>query len=483
MGLLDIFKAKPVVKPRLASFASNNDVVSRGSYLLAQKYDNRRQESQVYLDAYLHGPWVKPCVDMIARSASKNWRLVPADNKNELVDPVAVAPILDFLNAPNDIDTWASLSAKIVRDMIVQGSCMLYIGRSAVDKTAVTDAVTKAFLPYANGITNIDQEIQDVVGEVAIDGLPVWLKVLPFQQMEVIPDSDGRIVEYQQWTIDGRRIRFQPAEIIHIFHPLSSSSTYGDSVLTPLVQIITTDALIDRRQKKILQGDIVLDALFTLPDGTNEEDVKRVYEHLNVMYKKNGADATFFVSSGDIKYENVSKSKDGDFLKQGEDNRNTIAMHLGISLSVMGDTTGSSSTYGAGTDNALRNYLENTVRPLTNHIEHFCNRDILAAFGNVGLNYVLEYVLEDADDAADIETMYSIAIANGTMTRNEKRQKLGLDPIPNGDVITVTAGAVCSTLDTIINPPQPPAPNAPSADVTKAVEDARSALRVLRKAL
>ena len=488
MSIFDFFKAtQPAPKNKRSAYASTNDVQARGSYLLAPQYDNRREESKVYLDGYLNCPWVKPCVDMIARSGAKNWRLVPIDKTKTKIDAAEVEPILSFLNNPNDVDTWSSLSAKILRDMVIQGSCILYIGKTEVDKNAVRDSVTKAFAPFAGGIQNIDMEIEDVVGEVAIDGIPTWLKVLPFQQMEIIVDANGHITGYLQWTLDGRRIRFQPREIVHIFHPLSSSATYGDSMLTPLITIMTTDALIDRRQKKILQGDIALDAVFILPDSANEEDTKRVYEQLNTAYRKNGNEATFFVTSGDLKYENVSKSKDGDFLKQGEDNRNSIAMHLGVPLSVMGDTSGTSSTYAAGSDTALRNFLENTVRPLTNHVEHHMNREVMAAFGNLGLEYVLEYCLEDADDAADVENMYNVAIGNGTMTRNEKRQKMGLDPIENGDVITVTAGAVCSTLNNIINPPITVSgvsnPDVSKPDVTKAIVEARSALRALRKAL
>jgi len=94
--------------------------------------------------------------------------------------------------------------------------------------------------------------------------------------------------------------------------------------------------------------------------------------------------------------------------------------------------------------------------------------------------------------------MYNLAVNNGTLTRNEKRKKMGLEPVPNGDVITVTAGAVVSTLDTIINPPAVPppppvlhAPMPPQGHLTapeeaqKAilVQDARNALKALRKAM
>lgn len=498
MGLFDFFNKAtppapapgPAPKPKITAFASSNDIVPNrgGSYQVAPQYDNRRQESKVYLDGYLHCPWVRPCVDMIARSGSKQWKLVPKNPQSTTMPTSAylqeVEPILNFMNAPNDIDTWSSLTAKIIRDMVIQGSCILYLGRSSVDVDAVRATVTKAFNPFAAGISNLDQEIEDVVGEVAINGIPTWLKVLPFDQMEVVTDNNGYIIGYVQWTIDGRRINFSPSEIMQIFHPMSSSSTYGDSLLQPIVTIMTTDALIDRRQKKILQGDIAIDSLFTLPDTANEEETKRIYEQLNTMYRKNGNDATFFVSNGDLKYQNVSKAKDGDFLQQGLDNRNSIAMHLGVPISVLGDTTGTASTYNAGSDNALRSFLENTVRPLTNHIEHHMNREIMAAFGNIGLDYVIEYVLEDADDMSDVEAMYNVAINNGTMTRNEKRMKMGFDPIPDGDIITVTAGNQCVTLDAIINPPAVVPPNN-NPDVEKAlvVQEAREALRALRKSM
>lgn len=459
-------KAQPsVAVPRQAvaaySSAQDNQIASaRGSYLMQPRYDNRRQESEVYWEAYLSAPWIRPCVDLISRSGAKDWRLVPVDTTKDIVDVNEVAPILRFLNSPNEIDTWSSLSAKVLREMIIQGSCVMYLGRSSADNQAIRDVVAKAFQPFSAGIANIQQEIEEVVGEIAIDGVPVYCRVLPLNEIEIQVDKNGHITGYVQWTIEGRQIQFKPEEILHIYHPLSSS-LYGDSLLAPIITVATCQLLIDRRQKKVLSSDIVFDALFTVPDTTNEEDTKRVYEQLNTTYRKDGNSATFFLSNADLKYANVAKARDADFMQATLNNRNTICLSLGIPLSVLGDSSSTSSTYSSGADTALRSFLENVVRPLTNHLEYHVNRAIMSSFGALGLSYVLEYVLEDADDWSAIEQMYNIAINNGTMTRNEKRKKMGLDPMPGGDVLTITAGATVASLDTILNPPKPEPPPAP----------------------
>jgi HK97 family phage portal protein len=495
MGFFNFGKAKTTQVPKAvkpsATFASANDgAIARGNYLLAQQYEDRRQESKVYWDVYENSPWAGTCIDLISNAGSKKWHLVPVDKNVKTIDPDTVAPILEFLNAPNDIDTFSSLVSKIYRDLIVFGSCIMEFRTTSVDKEAVRGVISKAFNAFTGVIPNIDQEIEEAVGEVAQDGLPTWLKVLPFQQMEVLTDEKGRITGYRQWTVDGGRISYGVGEVIHIFHPKSQSGTYGDSRLKSLIEILTTDALIDRRQKRMLQNDVVLDKLFSIPNATNEEEVKRFYEQMMTQYRQAGSNGNFLVTTEEVKVDDISRSKDGDFLKQGEDNRNTIAMRLGVPLSVLGDTSGTSSTYAAGSDNALRSFLENTVRPLSNHIEHHLNRSLMAHFGNVGLEYLIAFDLEDADDSAAVETMYDQMIRNGTKTINEIRALRGDDPIQDGDTAWIDAkGAM--TLDMLLNPPEPVAPPVPKApepppqdDTTeKAVVELRRALRTLRKSL
>ena len=88
--------APAVSTKKAVAYASANDTVSKGSYSIAPQYDNRRHESTVYLEGYKNAPWIKPCVDMIARTGAKNWRLVPVDKTKDTIDPIEIEPIMTF---------------------------------------------------------------------------------------------------------------------------------------------------------------------------------------------------------------------------------------------------------------------------------------------------------------------------------------------------------------------------------------------------
>jgi hypothetical protein len=92
----------------------------------------------------------------------------------------------------------------------------------------------------------------------------------------------------------------------------------------------------------------------------------------------------------------------------------------------------------------------------------------LAAFTADTMNYVIQFALkckdvefvwaeeEDVDPAVQ-ETILASQVATGRITRNESREKQGLDPVdePNADVLTVTAGATVVLLSQVGQMPDP----------------------------
>jgi HK97 family phage portal protein len=473
----------------------------QGNYLLGKEFDEERYNSEVYRHSYEHSPWAATAINAIANVGSKGFHITSATDSTATIAASGIAPILAFLNAPNPTDTFVSLLMKIYQDLMIRGSVFLEF-RTTASATGVqnlTPLVQKALAPFQQFIPDVAAEVQDVIGAVASGGIPTYLAVLPAEQMEVVTDKLGNIKKYVQWCPEGGKITFAPNELMRIFHPKSRSRTYGDSPLKPLVTLLTIDALVDKRQKKMLANDVVIDTIFSVPEARDKEEVAAFSEQMMAQYRAAGSSGNFLTTTSEVIVQDISKSKEGDYLGLKQNIRDQILMELGVPISQAGDTSGTSSSYSAGSDNAARAFVSNTILPLAKHIEAALNRQLMPLYSAIGLDdYIIVFDILDDDDTADVEITYDKMIRNGTMTINEVRAKRGQSPVPDGDTSWIDAKAPI-TLDTLVHPPEPAAPpgtppimtphipllrpaQSGEPEVAKAIVEARQALKTLRKA-
>lgn len=100
--------------------------------------------------------------------------------------------------------------------------------------------------------------------------------------------------------------------------------------------------------------------------------------------------------------------------------------------------------------------LEEGLAPLMGWVERLLNYLIQVVLAQPDLEFAWD--LEEAQDPADEAHIYQTYIDAGVMRRNEARDKLGFDPDPDGDVLTVKSSEGATPLTAIINPPEPPPP-------------------------
>lgn len=501
---------EPVQKAQPFLVSTGRDIVApdntpQGDYTLSP-LDQRRAEMDALWTAYEKSPWIRKCVKAIARGISKKIEIVPRDPQAE-VNGDAIARIQTFLNNlyadPNTPETFEAFIAKALISIVVYGhvACEL---RTTSGKAELVQGITKAlgakgpelekaFEQLGFGpmlLPNYEQEVQDAIGAIPEDGLPAYLRVLPTKTIEVVQDAKGNIKQYNQWQNNGKKVIFRPDEIFHLVHPDSFDFAYGESQIANLAILATLDRLIDDRQKNVLSGDAAIDTLFTIQDGT-PETIKALAQELVTKYRGSGAQQRFLVAPEGVKVDDLSKSKDGDFLKLKEWIRDEICLTMGVPLSVLGVTDGVAGK-GSGADQHMRNYVENVLRPMANHFEAAFNRHIMARFQQCGIDYILKIVLEDADDMTDVVNRINTQVRGGLMTNNEGRKVLNLPSMDGGDVLWVDAKQPTRLADIAegpiaMNPGSlnPGAtgilPNGLGKDQQKAVEKAQQALRSLRK--
>jgi HK97 family phage portal protein len=443
---------------------------------------------------YRRSPWVNRSVNSIARAGSKAWRLVPREKDAEL-DAAAVQPIQDFLNQPNDTDSFEKLLFGILRDILVFGVCFMEIQSASLSETqldALKATVTQALTPWQQVVPDADAAREDLVSAITQDAPPTWLKVLPAYEIEAHTDRQGRITGYTQIGLEGQRIDFQPSEIVHLVHPESLNQIYGESPLEAVATIATIDILVDKRQKAKLENEVALDKIFKLNPETTRENVDRFVEQMAERFRGVRVAGSYLVTTEEVDTQEFDSLKDGEFLKLGDDNKTTIAQVLGVPLSVLGNSDGTMTT-GAGGDAAWAVFIENTVEPLVQHVEGIFNNQILPRFANTGCpDVMLDIITEAMDDDQALEAKYNVMIGNGSTTPNEIRKLRGQDPLPDGlgnqPIITARGATLLKDLEKPpAPPPLPPGPGGVTEppikpeDITKALAQVRAGLRELRR--
>jgi hypothetical protein len=227
-----------------ASFSagSTSGTNPKGSFAIAEQYDSHRERAKVLRDLYENSPVASTCVDLIANSASKRYKLVPRNSLStsaDLTDP-NLAPIIEFWSKPSADENFQSLINKIVVDLMVFGTCILsFTTTDSIPATNISKAIEKAFQSYNALTPNVSSDLAEAIAANAnINGIPVALAILPYESMHILTDKLGAIIGYEQYLLDGGKITFAPNEVIQIWHPKSRSVT-GNSPLQPLITLLT----------------------------------------------------------------------------------------------------------------------------------------------------------------------------------------------------------------------------------------------------
>jgi HK97 family phage portal protein len=469
----DIFKAgnKPA---QLTAIAGQG----KGSSVLGQTaYEDPRRTNEALWQLYCSNPWVRRCVDLIANSMSKGYRLISETDENTVVEAEQLEA---FLNSPNDVDSFETFVGKIARSVVIHGIAFVEVQKVGLTSDQVQGVITKTLSSLSQIMPDLQLDEEDLVGTAIAQGIPQLMKLRPAWQIEVVADKRGTVTGYKQWTAEGECIDFTLDEIVVILHPASLDQKYGNSPLEPISTTAVVDNHIRQRQKSVFKNAAAIDKIFHLPAGTSKENTERLNEQITQRYRGVNAAGSFLVVSDPVTVEDLAEDdKDGSYLNLKQVHKEEICQCLGVPMSVVGETSGTAMN-GAGSTTHNEAFQENTVRPLASHIQRILNERIFSAFESVGITDVMvKIVTESAEDEQALETMWDTAVKNGSMTVNDVRRRRGQDAYEGyGDEPYVFLKDVTA----VKNIGAPPPEVAPIADVQKALTTVQRALRELRKA-
>lgn len=277
-------------------------------------------------------------------------------------------------------------------------------------------------------------------------------------------------------TIDNKQVErlYDAEDVVHFKKPNPRNAFRGYGAVEALSETIDTDVLINQTQRNFFEKGAITNFVLTTEARITQDQLKRLRAEMNAAYA--GASNAFktMIFGNGLKPSPVGFSnKDMDFLKLLEWYRDKIMIGFGntkASIGIVDDVN------RASFDGSHSGWLRGTVKPDMDSIVNTLNEFLVPMYGE---NLILGYVDPVPQDITDDITEAVQLKDHGIMTINEAREKVGLDPVPNGDIF-----APVGNVSTPGNEKQPVNPNDPNAatDDKKPAEEDDKNKRIYRKA-
>jgi hypothetical protein len=366
------------------------------------------------LQAYLTCPWVAVCVDGIARTITAGGltleplNLDPEQVRAKPAPPPGIARIQELLDYCNPTDDIRQLMRRAVTDALIFGDAFVEV-------------------------TWIGNE-------------PVALWPLDCQSMSVIADEhgnigkevDGKLVAFVQMTDTGKRVNFEPHEVIHVKLDSPGASLYGVSPTTkasvPIKTWLFAAGLIKETMKRGDPPRLHVDFPFATPPPEIEKKLSQ-YAARNLGTRNIG---NLFTTEGGASsgiktsVTELSQNKLDYWMAVLDGARNDILSTYGVPPRKAGVMEpGSLGGQGAesGQDKTFR---VTTCGPTSELVlEKFTFALCYQAYGVK--DWRISFSEVDWRDDLVIEEIRDMRLRNGSWTANRYRDDISEPPIEGGD--------------------------------------------------
>lgn len=376
----------------------------------ASPFHDRRDNFKAYAtEGYMYNAIVYRCVNEIANGAAAiNFKVFQGD------DELIYHPLCDLLKRPNNMQAGNEYFQALYSFLLLSGNS------------------------YA------------VSSEV--NGVPKELHLLRPDRMEVIP-SNTQIPEGYNYKLNGKVVKKYEAD------PISGSSEVkhfkfwnplDDYLgLSPLMAAsidVDQHNLIAKHNIALLtngarpSGAVIFKPKDTSGNMMNLTDGQRKQIQDDLNNRMSGPDNSGkpMLLEGDFDWKEMGMSpRDMDFLQNKHMAAKDIALCFGVPSQLIGIPD--SQTY-ANVQEARLALYEETIIPLAMRVCGDLNEWLAPSFGdNITIKYDLESIPAMTERRRRVYENVVSAVKEGIISRNEARDRLGLEPIDGGDEVFIAA--------------------------------------------
>lgn len=408
MAFLDrLFKRSPVL--------TEQKQVPVGSTVMYQTvgagFHKRHGYEDFAKDGYIENAIVYRCVNEIAQGASTiHMRVFDGDTEME------AHPLLALLERPNPLQAGHEYFASLYSYLLLSGNS--YALRTGPDGRE-----------------------------------PQELHLMRPDRMRVVP-SKSYIPNGYEYVIAGKVVESYDvntetgmSEIKHfkMWHPLDDY--YGLSPLNSAAADIDQHNLAARHNVNLLNngarptGAIVFnprDFKSGLPATLTEEQRSQIVSDLELRFSGASNAGRAMLLEGDFDWKEMGLSpKDMDFLQLKNMSARDIALCFGVPSQLVG--VPDSQTYANVAEARLALY-EETIIPLAKRVESDLNEWLSPLYGDrIRIEYDIDSIPAMAERRKRVYENVVAGVREGILSRNEARDRLGLDEIDGGDDVYIAA--------------------------------------------
>ncbi|MHA1853388.1 MAG: phage portal protein [Candidatus Heimdallarchaeaceae archaeon] len=216
--------------------------------------------------------------------------------------------------------------------------------------------------------------------------------------------------------------------IIYGHRPRPASPLRGESLLCSGIRQIETGTQIDEYHSKILENGGRVEGVFNFDtNNLTKQQLTELKEQYQEEYGNASRAGLPLFLAGKAKYERLGLNPaELAYLETKKINFNDIVILTGVPSALLGLT--SDETF-ANADASIRIFLKETINPELKSLTDTLNQHLVE--DGLELSYIDPTPDNKEEKRKDLET----ADKTNSMTLNEKREVLGLDPVSYGDQI------------------------------------------------
>jgi HK97 family phage portal protein len=367
------------------------------SYGLSQPVRTPRRFDTLAQEGYNGQAPVYRAINLIATAcAGIPWVLYERKGSNRRGVEIDQHPLLDLMQRPNPTQGWGKFFEAYVAFQFIAGNSYLWAN-------------------CANG------------GK----GKPIELWTLRPDRMRVIPDEKQFVSGYT-YEVNGKHIDFDHRSVLHtkVFNPLDD--WYG---MSPLVVAARSVDILNSGgdwNLALTQNSGRVPGFFTIKERLGDVQFSRMREQLIDRYTgSRNVGLPGLLDGGDIGWlANGMSPLDMDWSKLSIHEQRMIAMTIGVPSEMLADPE--VKTYASYSEARAGFYTE-TVLPAMDIFRDEFNRWLVPYYG---AQFWLDYDTEEVEALGPLRAARwnQVNTAN-FLTVNEKREAVGYDAIPGGDVI------------------------------------------------
>jgi|TARA_R100001463_G_scaffold55856_3_gene107668 HK97 family phage portal protein len=266
-----------------------------------------------------------------------------------------------------------------------------------------------------------------------------------------IKSSSSMIPDYYCYVVDGQIVKEYPVDQdtgrsqlkqIKLWNPLDDF--YGLSPILASAYNIDQHNLAGLHNVALLKNGCTPSGMlkFEPKDETGmsatltDDQRARLLEDLEMRFQGSSNSGRPMLLEGNFEYTQLGLNpKDMDFLELLNLSAREIALCFGVPAQLIGIPE--ANTY-SNMETAKLGLYEETVIPLLSRVESDLNEFLSPLYdGDIRIEYDLSSIPAMAEKTKQIYANVSQAVQNGIMTRNEAREKLGLEEIEGADELYI----------------------------------------------